>query len=251
MKRVLLSLAVLFSATSYAQNDLSITLNQPVANSTVGPGIQLSFDVSISNNGTQAVTTNDTVLYYPTLNGNLLVVSQNGQNVPIVFSITGTTMNNGDTENRSVNFAGLNISNASAMSVDFCGGVIAIGPNWSGVTESDTTNNLDCATLNYDPNGGNVGLVENVLFAGAAPSVIDGSYSDGMTYFVHLYNMTEASATISFVDLTGRAILSRNVESHGREIAAEISLSKLPKGVALAVVTVNGQRINAKKVIVK
>lgn len=251
MKRVLLSLAVLFSMAGYAQNDLGISLNQPMANSTIGPGLQFTFDVSISNNGTQAVTLNDTVLYYPTLNGSLLTVSQNGQNVPVVFSITGTAINNGDTENRSVNFAGLNISNASAMSIDFCGGVIAIGPNWSGVTESDTTNNLDCVSLNYDPNGGNVGLVENVLFSTETPSIIDGSYSDGKTYFVHLYNMTEASATVSFVNLTGRTILSQSFEANGGEVAAEISLNNLPKGIALALVTVNGQRINAKKVIVK
>ena len=251
MKKIVLSLAILLGISAQAQNDLSVTLNQPSANSTIGPGLQFSFDVSITNNGTQAVTANDTVLYYPTLNGGLLTVNQNGQTVPVVFSITGTTMNNGDTENRSVNFAGLNISRASAMTVDFCGGVIGIGPNWTGVTESDTTNNLDCASINYDPNGGNVGIDENVLFASSGPQVLDGSYSDGKTYYVQVYNLKSSTVNLKFIDLTGRTIASKNYQSNNGELSAEFDLSNLPKGVVLAVIEVEGQRINAKKIVVK
>ncbi len=251
MKKALFSLAILFGFASFAQNDLSITLDSPTAGSTIGPGLPFSFDVTISNDGTQAVTSNDTLLYYPLLNGNLLVVNQNGQNVPVVFRITGTTMNTNDTESRSVNFAGLNIANGTATTVDFCGGVLATGPNWRNVTEDDTTNNEACNTVNYDPNGGNVGLAENILFAGDAPQVLDGSYSDGSTYYVRVYNILSAQAKVSFVDLTGRTLHSEVFSTSNGEVNSEVSLNDLPKGVILAILEVEGQRINTKKVIVE
>ena len=251
MKKFLFSAALLVGLSASAQNDLGVSLNSPSANATIGPGLAFTFDVPVTNNGTQAVTSNDTVIYFPTLNGGLLTVTQNGQTVPVAFTITGTTMNTNDTENRAINFAGLNISGASAMSVDFCGGVVAVGPNWRGVTETDTTNNLDCATLSYDPNGGTVGLAENVLFAANSVKVLDGSYSDGKSYFVRVYNMTRPQAKISFVDLTGRTISSQLFNTSDGEVNAELSLNDLPKGVVLAVLEVDGQQVNAKKVIVE
>lgn len=234
-----------------AQNDLSIDMTSPAAGTTLGPGLGFDFDVTITNLGTQAVTSSDTLIFYPLLNGSLLVTVQNGQQVPIAFPLTNLTMNTNDTESRSVTFGGLSISNGSATNVDFCGGVIAIGPNWSGVTESDTTNNTDCESLAYDPAGGNVGLAENVIFNQGGLPVLDGSFSDGSVFHVNVYNLTSPQAVISFVDLTGRTVYREVFEANGSEISAEISLADMPSGILLSVLEVDGKQVNAKKFIVK
>ena len=253
MKRIVLTLALALSLSVVsAQNDLSINMTSPSAGSTLGPGLSFDFDVTITNLGTQAVTANDTVWYYPLLNGNLLVTTQNGQQVPIAFTITGATMNTNDTESRSIGFGGLNISNGSAMNVDFCGGTFALGPNWSNVTESDTTNNTSCESVAYDPNGGSVGLAENVLFTQGSVPVLDGSYSDGKTYYTNIYNLKGSeSVTVSFVDLTGRTVHYQRYNASGSDLRTEISLSDMPKGILLAVVEVDGKQVNAKKIIVE
>lgn len=255
MKRVLLIMALALSLTvAKAQNDLAIDLTSPSSGSTIGPGLAFSFDVTITNLGSQAVTVNDTILYYPLLNGNLLVTTDaNGNQVPVAFTITGTTMNTNDTESRSVNFGGLDIQNGTAMNVDFCGGTFAVGPNWSNVTEDDTTNNVDCETIAYDPNGGGtVGLAENVLFEKGSISVLDGSYTDGETFYANVYNLNGAQEVmISFVDLTGRTIYYQRFNTNGRELQSEISLNDMPQGVLLAVLEVDGKQVNTKKIFVK
>jgi len=171
--------------------------------------------------------------------------------VPIVFSITGTTMNTNGTESRSIGFGGLSIANGTAGNINFCGGALAIGPNWRGVTETDTTNNTDCESVAYDPNGGSIGLVENVIYSEGSIPVLDGSYSDGKTFYVNVYNMNQAQAEISFVDLTGRTIYSRTFQANGKEVHGEISLNDMPKGVLLAVLSVGNQQVNAKKIVVE
>ena len=98
MKKIVLCLILALSLSiTRAQNDLSLSMTSPSSGTTLGPGLGFDFDVSITNLGTTAVSTNDTVLYYPILNGNLLETTQNGQQVAIVFPITGTTMTANDT----------------------------------------------------------------------------------------------------------------------------------------------------------
>ncbi len=253
MKRIVLTLALAMSLTfATAQRDLSINLTSPAAGATLGPGIGFNFDVTITNLGSQPVTTSDTLLYFPLLNGNLLQVIQNGDTIPLVFPLTGLTMNNGDSQNRSINFAGLSIDNGTATNIDFCGGVVAVGPNWSGFGETDTTNNVSCANVAFDPNGGGtIGLNENVLFSEISLPLIDGSYSDGSTYFLRVYNLQAEEVTLSFVDLTGRTVSYRRYNANGSELSQDIELTDMPNGILLAVLSVDGQQINAKKIFVK
>lgn len=77
MKKTVLTLALALTlGAASAQNDLGINMTSPAAGSTVGPGVSFDFDVTITNVGSQAVTTNDTVIYFPLLNGSLLYTSK-------------------------------------------------------------------------------------------------------------------------------------------------------------------------------
>ncbi len=251
MRKTLLSLVALFAfGAASAQNDVSITLNSPTGGSSIGPGLPLSFDVTMTNLGTQAVTANDTLIYFPTIAGNLLTTTQNGQTVTVAFRLTGTNIPTNGSENRSVNFGGLTLTGAPAGNIDFCGNVIAIGPNWNNVTEDDTTNNSSCASVVYDPNGG-IGIAENVLRGEVKGlAIVDASYANGGTYFVEAYNLGSSSASVSFVDLTGRTLLTQEFEVRNSELKGEISLNSIPRGVVLAVLSVDGQAVSTKKVVV-
>jgi len=252
MRKILLSLAALFAfGAANAQNDISIALNSPTAGTTIGPGLPFTFDVTMTNLGTAAVTASDTLIYYPTINGGLLTTTnQAGQTITVAFRITGTAIATNGSETRTVNFGGLNINGASAGNVDVCGNVFAIGPNWNNVTESDTLNNTSCASVAYDPNGG-IGLAENILNAEVKSlAILDASYANGSTYFVEAYNLSSSHARVSFVDLTGRTLLTQEFEVSNSELKGELSLNSLPKGIVLAVLSVDGQAVSTKKVMV-
>ena len=253
MRNFLLSLSALLAfGGAQAQNDMSITLNSPTAASTIGPGLPLSFDVTLTNLGTADVSANDTVFYFPTIGGNTLTTTQNNQTVTVAFIITGTTISTNGSETRSVNFAGLNITGAAAGNLDFCGNTFVVGPNWRGVTESDTVNNSDCASVAYDPNGGGtVGLAENSVYATIkSVPALDASYASGLTYFVEVHNVVSASASVSFVDLTGRTLSTQDFATSKNEVRGEVSLASLPKGIVLAVLEINGQIVSTKKIVV-
>ncbi|PTM04080.1 MAG: hypothetical protein DA405_08455 [Bacteroidetes bacterium] len=253
MRKIVLSLSALFAfGAANAQNDISVTLNSPTAGSSIGPGMPFTFDMTVTNAGTADVTANDTVVYYPTINGGLLTTTnQSGQTVTVAFIITGTTISTNGMETRGVNFGGLNINGAPAGNIDMCANAFVIGPNWNNVTESDTTNNTDCASIAYDPNGGTVGLAENMVYADIKNiPLLDASYASGSTYFVEAYNVPSSTASLSFVDLTGRTILTQEFEVRNSELKGEVSLSNLPQGVVLAVLSVDGQAVSTKKVVV-
>lgn len=227
MKKILLALTLGFSVLGMAQADLSVTLNSPAANSTIGPGIPLSFDVTITNSGTVDITTADTVIYYPTLNGSILTTTVQGQTVPVAWIITGTTIAaNGGTSNQVKNFSGLNVGGASAGTMSFCGNAYVYN-----VSESDSTNNVDCATVNYDPNS--IGLVENVLNADLDLVKNDSYFANG-TFFVRVENASFKSATsLSVYSISGAEVYNVSLSNDGSSINEDVNLSGLNKGIYL------------------
>jgi hypothetical protein len=179
----------------------------------------------VTNLGTADVASNDTVVFYPSIDGSFLTTTQNGQTVTIAYIITGTTISTNGFETRAVNFGGLNITGATAGNLDFCGNAFVVGPNWNGIIESDTTNNRDCASVAYDPlGGGTVGLAENMIYA--------------------------SIKSVSFVDLTGRTLSTQDFASNNNEVRGEVSLANLPKGIVLAVLSIDGQAVSTKKIVV-
>ena len=247
MRKILLSLSALLAfGVATAQNDLSIVLNSPSASSTVGPGLPLSFNVTITNLGTVDVLPADTIIFAPQYNGGYLT----GPNGVIAYFITGVTITTNDMETRAVNFGGFSIQGATAGNVDFCATIVRVsGANWSGVVESNIVNNTSCNSVAYDP-GSTVGLAENLIYAEAKSLLVsDASYASGSTYFVEAYNLASASATVTFVDLTGRTLLTQEFAVNNSELKGQMSLASLPQGIVLAVLSVDGQAVSTKKVM--
>lgn len=248
MKKVLLSLFALCSFGAFAQADVAITLDAPAAGSTLGPGQAFDFDVTITNLGSVDITASDTVVYAPALNGSLLTSGNPPQN--IVYDFTGTTIAaGGGTETRSHSFTGLNISGASAMQVDFCGLVAVLGPNWTGVTESDTTNNESCNTVNYDPNSVSIG--EHVMSASLQREALDNSFYANGIYTLEVSNLESGAAEINVISITGQTMLSTVKEIQNHELKGSLELESLSKGVYIVSITLEGNRISAKKIVVQ
>lgn len=244
MKR-LLSLAVLaLTTTLSAQPDVSITLTSPVANSTIGPGQQFNFDVTITNVGSQDITTSDTVVYLPTVNGGPL--TSNGSLVGWFF--TGTTIAaNGGTETRSQGFGGLSIQGASAGNIQFCGVVQVSGPNWT--MDADTSNNTSCNTIIYDPT--TVGLEENVVYAKEASKPVDNSYYSNGVYHVAIKNVSSRANEITVIDITGNVVYNTALEARANELSKEVKLEGLSTGIYIVNIKSEGSSISTRKVVVQ
>lgn len=226
MKQTAILFALVMGTTlAFGQNDLSITLNSPTNNSTQGPAIPLTFDVTITNSGTVDVSASDTILYAPTLDGGLL--SSGGQ--ALVYAIIGP-LTAGQSVNRTHNFTGFNLGTAPAQQFEFCGLAIAVGPNWRGIVESDTVNNFSCVTINYDPNGV-VSIDENTLVGQLKPR--NESYFANGTLYIRVVNVDNAAkVSMRIIDLNGRVVREESLEASNFSIENDMPLN-LSQGIYL------------------
>jgi hypothetical protein len=249
MKKVLFSLASLFTVGLVAQNDLSISLEEPSAATTIGPGMAFDFQVTVSNVGTQDITATDTVLWAPRIGGNFLVTTQQGQQVPIVFFQTGQVVAAGSgIVQDTVGFGGLSLQNGQPGPFDFCGWTNGVGPNWRNVAEDNENNNEECNTVTYDP--GNMSINEEGLVFGSLP-VLDGSYYHQGTLNVRVYNLAKAPVQMDIVDLSGRTISSYDFTASGGSVVKDIDVSNLQSGVVLSVLKVDGRVVNTSKMLIQ
>lgn len=251
MKKALFFVATLFAGGMFAQNDLEINMTSPNSSATFGPNAPMQWDVTVTVKGSQGLTGNDTLVYAPRLNGNLLTVNQNGNPVSLVYTSVGPISGNGGTfsDSRSL---GITFDPNQAARVEVCGVVGAVGPNWRGITEDDTTNNVSCDSADYDPNAGSgMSAAEVQAFAKQEVDILDGSFYAQGIYNVKVYNIFESQATLRLVDLTGRKIREYQLTSSNGEINREIPLHELDRGVILAVLEVNGRVINTRKVMIQ
>ena len=100
-------------------------------------------------------------------------------------------------------------------------------------------------------NGGGVGIAENILTGNIKVQTLDGSYSDGSTYYLNVFNVGEPQVSVRFLDLTGRTLAMQCFQTESNEAHGQYSLASFPKGMVLASVEVNGKVINTKKIMVK
>lgn len=241
----------LASLPAFAQNDVSIRLLQPQANAIVGPGQSFNFEVVIKNEGTQDVTAQDTVIFFPTVNGNTLITvdPSTGDTNLVAFGFTGP-LNAGDSVVLSESFGGLTLGGNPGGTVQYCGVVNVLGPNWRGITEDDENNNTSCNDVTYQT-GGSVSV--NELFArnSAELQLQDNSYYAAGQYHIEVDNVVAARAEMSFVDLTGRTVVTALLDPSGGQIRDIVAVPELGQGVYLAVLKLDGQVRSTRKFFVR
>lgn len=253
MKKSLLFVFSLVSLSVFGQADVAIQITSPAAGTTITPNTSFSFDATITNVGSVDITPSDTVYYYPLINGQSYLYSVSGNDTTrIIYGFTNATIAaNGDTVQVSRSFNGLTIGDPSTTQFDLCAGVEVHGTgNWSGpAAEADATNNVSCNTVNYD--AGNTSIAEHVIFANIKQKIADNSYYANGSYFLDVVNLENGKGEISAIDMTGRKIRSINREVRGNQLQGEVEMEGLKTGIYIIAITVEGQTVSAKKIMVE
>lgn len=222
MKKVLLALTLGFSAVGMAQADVAVSVNTPAANSTITAGTQFAVDFTVSNVGTEAIDANDSIIYFPKINGQY-IPSQSNPNVPVAY-YTQQAIAAGNSGNVSFNFG---LTGGSNMQIDFCVEVLMRGAGWTGVTEADEANNESCNSVSYVNN--TVGVEELSVI-----SPVDESYFANGTFFVRVENQSFVGATsLSVYSISGAEVYNVSLSNDGSSINEDVNLSGLNKGIYL------------------
>jgi hypothetical protein len=228
MKKILLSLFSVATFGAFAQADVGVTLTAPTSGATITAGTQFTYTADITNLGTEPIDAADSIIYAPTLNGNLI---GNGQGGVLAFFRTGLSLTTGQSTNVS---STLNLSGGTGGSVDFCVVVLEMrGLGWNGVTQTNTANDEDCAAVTYDP-GSNISVGEWTVF-----STEDKSFYNNGTFHVRMsnYNFT-TNSVLEVYNMTGAAVYSTPLANNGSSIEEDVNLASLKNG--MYIVRING-----------
>lgn len=236
MKKLLLSgLLASFALFSGAQ-DIAVTLTSPTANGNVTSGGQFNFDVTITNSGTIALTTADSVLIAPRVGGSLLP-TQSG--APLIWLVNQDIAANGGTYNFT---QPLGLQGGPTGSLEICAVSAVLGSVWD--VETDTTNNVNCVTVNYT---NNIGLGEISLV-----TLTDNSFYSNGVFNVRLTStLGYNSMSFELISLTGKVVQSNTFAVSGSGVSEDIQISAPAKGIYIARLTSNGKPVSTKKVVVE
>ncbi len=236
MKNFLLSVLFLVSASAFAQADIEVKLINPPEGGSFVAGVQFNFDVRIVNKGTVDIDAMDSVLYAPVINGQFI----NSGGVPLIF-LSQTPINAGDSLTISES---LNLSGGSSGTLNFCAIAAVSGAGWSGVVESDTTNNQDCNSVTYDAGG--VGSAEFTVV-----DFVDNSFFSNGIYHVEMKDaILSGQPVLSVYNITGQPVYSTELNVTGNDISEEISLNSLKKGVYIVQVLSGSHSLSTRKIVV-
>ena len=234
MKTSLLTILFLLTSItySYSQADIEVILNEPIDNANLSSGTPFTFDLTVANIGTVDIPATDTILFAVVVNGAIL---------PGAVYSDATGLDAGDSANYSLS---VTLTGGTSGTLTICGTAVAVGPTWDGISESDSTNNLDCADVNWDAVG-----IEELSLAQAGD---DSYYADG-TYFVRLKNQPITStAQLVVYSMTGAQVFSTSLNngSYG-VISQDVQLGSLPKGIYLVQIQGKDFNIQARKISVQ
>lgn len=211
-------------------------MTAPSANGTVNAGTAFNFDLTIKNTGTVDIDANDSIIFYPTINGSLIPTSGGGvvayyEAGPLLPSATKNVTRQ------------MNISGGNSGAWNFCGVGLVRGAGWTGVTESNTANNQECAALTYA--AGTVGISELRL-----TEAFDYSYFANGIYYVRMDNQTIISTPeLVLYSITGKEVLRVALQCNNVSIDQQVEISGLPNGVYLSEVQGVATRFVRKIVI--
>lgn len=236
MKNLLLSALCLISFAAFSQADVAARMVNPADGGSFSAGVQFNFEARLINSGTVDITANDTILYAPVINGQFI----NSGGAPLIYFSTGTAVTAGD----SISFSQpLNLSGGSSGNLNFCVIVDVIGPNWNGVVESDTTNNLDCNSVTYNAT---VSSPEFTLV-----EFVDDSYFSNGVYHVQMKDAVISEAPVFRVyNITGQEVYSTMLNANGDNINEEVRLNSLNRGVYIVQVLSGSRALSTRKIVV-
>ncbi|MFA6260677.1 MAG: T9SS type A sorting domain-containing protein [Bacteroidia bacterium] len=204
MKKLLLAVAFFTAVQVFAQKDIMITMNTPVANQTIYANTQFNITFTIKNNGTIDIPASDSIQVGIIINNSLVSAATLSHNVIAAGQSVNAAFNN-----YSLTFS------QGASNVDFC--LMAL-LRYNGNLDSNTANNVSCAKVNLSTA---VGIDE----LGIANTV--KVYPNPAVQFINFeYDYNNASV-IHVMDITGKRVKSVQVASG----VASMDISDLNNGI--------------------
>lgn len=221
-----------------AQANVSVSINSPLSGANLSSGSPFSFEITITNTGAEAIDMMDSILIVPSANGNAI-----SNSAGILEWIENQSIAaNGGTYTFSQS---LEVSGGAAGVLDLCCIIAVRGAGWTGVTESDITDNTSCVNVNWAT--GTVGISELRL-----ASLEDNSFYNNGVYNIRLANTNSRKRlTFELVNLTGKVVQSSSFDVNGSEVSEDISLNSPSKGIYLARLSSNGTPVSARKIVVQ
>lgn len=231
MKKLLLSLALFAGISAFAQKNISVVMEAPDNGTIVYSGVAFTPKIKFTNEGTEAITNQDTIVGLYLANGNILTTG-GGQPIGFLFIPSAPLA---PMASYTYTAQSLNITvQASASPVEFC--LLAI---MDGDTTADGNPGIDNIACNNISIALNSALSE-VEAAGNSLKVYPNPVSDVLNFDME-YNK---SATISIMDITGKKVENVNFAFN----KATVNVSTYNKGIYLyQIVNNDGKLIKAGK----
>jgi hypothetical protein len=210
MKKLLLSCFVAMGFAAAAQvttTNIAVNMTSPTANATVTPGVAVPITVEITNNGTTALTTSDSLLLFFSLNGNVI----QGQGGPLIALVRqNIAVNATYTANVNLTFNSI----AASAAANFCSNVIHIS-----ATDTDSTNNSSCASVNLiqgtvSSNDAYVSVFQNASF-----------FSNGMLNLNLSGLVRNEMVTAEVLNIAGQVVMTQTVQANDGVIKTEVPVN--------------------------
>jgi hypothetical protein len=216
MKRSLLSLLILASFASFAQNktDMAITSVTPHNGSIVTPNDPFQPEFWIKNNGPASITTLDTLTFQLVLNGSPITLNIQGQNVNKFRVTFQTAVNAGDSIDFKFPYT-ITFNTTPANNSTFCFATDLLN---NGSIDTATANNMSCSTINYPSaiNEANGGKQISVY-----PNPASGKISFDLS--------ANGESALQVFDLNGNLVMNANISKQSNSI----DVSNLSQGLYL------------------
>ncbi len=222
MKKLFTISFLLLSMAAFAQKDVAVTLHSPVNGDTIRQSASFNLNFTVTNVGTEAITSTDTVIVIFTIDTNILYSSIG---IP-VFKMITTGLAVGDSVVTSYN---VTTKFPVALATEICALAVLDADN-------NMDNNASCADVVLTYNTG----VNEILAAANSVKVFPNPAST-MVNFTIDYNKAEQ---VSVYDVTGKLVNTTAFQFN----QAQVDVASLKAGIYIYQITdVTGKVIKAGK----
>lgn len=230
MKKILLSAVLgLFSVAAMAQSgDISVAISSPTG--TIGAGIAFDYTITVTNNGSSALTMTDSIVNIPLFNGSPLGTSGGG--------VVGWYDMGNIAPGASQSFVhSLTIQGGASGPIDIC--------TFTFLTagESDSTNNEDCSMVTYD-NALSIGDLEEATVKN------NSFYSNGLFNVAVESAFGHNNATVTVVNINGQTVATEAMDINAGIIEGALNVEHLASGIYIVNIQSTNGIIATQKVMI-
>jgi len=204
----LLALALLFSASIFAKHrniDLSTRLVSPTSGTSIKSNQNFNFAISVKNNGTDTITTTDTLEIFILVDSQLDSFNFGGTTAYGLVLFPSSNLIPGDSITTAPASISLTYPNSMYGTHSFCGAAIASN-NTDSIVDASFSNNAGCTSLLFDTTAKATGV--NSLTSNDNLSIFPNPAKTKL----NINNNGLTIKSIEVIDVLGRVVLATIAE---------------------------------------